>query len=283
MISVGNKILIPKKSQGWLMDDITTASEGNYGRFVDANSNYVDARSFAFSPDGTKVFMLTASSPVLVYRYDLSVPWDVTTMSYHSVSPSVYTSTNHRDIWVSPDGLILYLCRGTGREVYGLPMSPAWDVTSLSPYVFGTDGYIYNNSGYASSLFIGGPNNSPFIMGSNYSDTTGWKITEWDFFPESYYESATFIQYSANLLTYVGSFFFKSDGSKLYVLRGSSYKRIYRYILSTPWDISTAIYTTGDYYYLGDIQFEAGLYFKPDGTRFYIPFYSYLVEFNLTA
>jgi len=282
MIGVANKILIPKKSQGWIMDDITTASEGNYGRFVDANSNYVDARSFAFSPDGTKVFILTASSPVLVYRYDLSVPWDATTMSYHSVSPSVYTSTNHRDIWVSPDGLILYLCRGTGKYVYGLPMSPAWDVTSLSPWTTSNPA-LYNNDGYANSLFIGGPNNSPFVMGSNYPDTSGWKIAEYSTFPINLSGDPGFVQYSANLLTYVGSFFFKSDGSKLYVIRGSSYKRIYRYILSTPWDISTAVYTTGDYYYLGDIQFEAGLYFKPDGTRFYIPYYSYLIEFNLTA
>lgn len=61
---------------------------------------------------------------------------------------------------------------------------------------------------------------------------------------------------------------FKTDGTKMFV-SGAGNDDIYEYTLSTAWDISTATYVQSF-----DVSSEEtvvlGLYFKPDGTKFYI-------------
>jgi len=65
------------------------------------------------------------------------------------------------------------------------------------------------------------------------------------------------------------SFAFKPDGSKLYVL-GLHNKDVYQYSLSTPWDISTASYDNVSYSVGSEDPDVYALYFKPDGTAFYV-------------
>lgn len=65
---------------------------------------------------------------------------------------------------------------------------------------------------------------------------------------------------------------FKSDGTKMYV-SGNSDDDISQYSLSTAWDVSTASFDSVTFS-LGTpgTVFPAGLIFKPDGTKMYVPF-----------
>jgi hypothetical protein len=62
--------------------------------------------------------------------------------------------------------------------------------------------------------------------------------------------------------------FFKDDGTKMYIL-GDTGNDVNEYELSTPWEVSSAGFTTNFSVAAQDTN-PAGLYFKPDGTRMYI-------------
>ena len=66
--------------------------------------------------------------------------------------------------------------------------------------------------------------------------------------------------------------FFKPDGTKVY-MSGTSTDTLYQYSLSTAWDVSTGSYDSVSLSlssFAGDtITLPTGIFFKPDGTRFY--------------
>ena len=69
---------------------------------------------------------------------------------------------------------------------------------------------------------------------------------------------------NTNALTNVG-LYFKPDGTKMYIQWHSGYS-IKSYNLSTPWDISTAVFEKNGNITVGR---SLGIYFKPDGTKVY--------------
>ena len=67
--------------------------------------------------------------------------------------------------------------------------------------------------------------------------------------------------------------FFKSDGTKLYVI-GTTSQAIYQYSLSTAWDISTASYDSKTFSASAQSNGTSGLFIKPDGSKLYIVAYA---------
>ena len=61
---------------------------------------------------------------------------------------------------------------------------------------------------------------------------------------------------------------FSNDGKTMYVLGGNGDDITY-YTLSTPWDITTSTFVS-QYSVAGQLTLPFGLYFKPDGTKFYV-------------
>jgi len=64
-------------------------------------------------------------------------------------------------------------------------------------------------------------------------------------------------------------FFFKPDGSKMYIA-GNNSNKVYQYSLSTPWDISTASYDNVSFDVSGQEDLPTSVFFKSDGTKMYI-------------
>tara|TARA_R110000851_G_scaffold32845_4_gene87841 strand:- start:3256 stop:4950 length:1695 start_codon:yes stop_codon:yes gene_type:complete len=63
--------------------------------------------------------------------------------------------------------------------------------------------------------------------------------------------------------------FFKPDGTKVYIANDAT-NYIFQYILSTPWDLTTALYNNVSAGIGGTQAVISGLFFKPDGTKMYI-------------
>jgi sugar lactone lactonase YvrE len=63
--------------------------------------------------------------------------------------------------------------------------------------------------------------------------------------------------------------FFKSDGTKMYVL-GSSSDTVFQYTLSTDWDVSTASYDSVSFSIGSQETLPTGLFFNTDGTKMYV-------------
>jgi len=106
-----------------------------------------------------------------------------------------------------------------------------------------------------------------YILGTN----TGDKVYEYDLGTAWDEQSAVYNGVSLNVTTIDTSptgLFIKPDGTKLYVL-GDAGNDLNEYTMSTPWDLSTATYTTVSAAFTEDTGIQ-GLTFKPDGTKLYI-------------
>ncbi len=79
------------------------------------------------------------------------------------------------------------------------------------------------------------------------------------------------------------SVFFKSDGTKMYIL-GDAGNDVSEYSLSTAWNISTASYVQ-NFFVSSEESLPKGLYFKPDGTKMYVAgsYQSKVHEYNLST
>jgi len=62
---------------------------------------------------------------------------------------------------------------------------------------------------------------------------------------------------------------FSSDGTKMYIC-GRNNDTIYQYTLSTAWNVSTALYANKSYYIGGQEDSLSDIFFKADGSKFYI-------------
>ena len=100
-------------------------------------------------------------------------------------------------------------------------------------------------------------------------------------YPESFFYSSSAIGGFENMFEngnlYLGeyelspqSISFKNDGTEMYVL-GTISDKIYQFHLSTPWDVTTGEYSENKNFLINSQEnVPTGMFFKNDGTKFYI-------------
>ena len=189
-----------------------------------------------FSGDGTKMFVMGFGNQS-VYRYDLSTAWDLTSATYVSLKSVSAQDTQPYEVTFSPDGTKMFVVGDTNNSVYRYDLMTAWDVTTAS--------YVSTKSVLAQGGFPLGVTFTPdgtkmfvldYINDSvyRYNLSTAWDIT-----------SATYVSaksVSAQDTEPLGVTF-SGDGTKMFVV-GRIGKNVYRYDLSTAWDITTATYVS---------------------------------------
>ena len=111
-------------------------------------------------------------------------------------------------------------------------------------------------------LFIKPDGTKMYVIGQ-----TGDGVDEYDLSTAWDVSSASFLQYfdAGAQVTIPTDLFFKTDGTKMYIL-GDTSDDVYEYDLSTAWDVSSASYSTSR----GVGSRPEGLFFKPDGTVMYV-------------
>jgi sugar lactone lactonase YvrE len=167
-------------------------------------------------------------------------------------------------LFFKPDGTKMYITGQTNDVVAEYDLSTAWDVsTSSFVQTFSTaakdgtpTGVFFKPDGL--KMYISGDINDSIY---EYDLSSAWNIS-----------TATFLQsFSVSAQnTGVTDLFFKSDGTKMYVLGDSTGDSVYEYALSSAWNISTASYSSVSFSVAGQDTSPQGLFFKPDGTQFYI-------------
>jgi len=214
-----------------------------------------------FKSDGTKMYVIDGGTDT-IYQYSLSTAWNISTASYDSKSFSVTSQeATPNDLFFKDDGTKFYVVGTTNDRVYQYSMSTAWDVSTASydsksfsvnaqegapvGLAFKTDGTKF--------YVIGGGNDTVF----QYSMSTAWDVSTGS------YDSKSFSV--ATQETVPNAVFFKTDGTKMYVV-GQSNDTIYQYSLSTAWDVSTASYDSKSFSVTSQETTPQGLFFKDDGT-----------------
>lgn len=120
---------------------------------------------------------------------------------------------------------------------------------------------------------------SGWIGGYDGGKVVQYKVTtQWDVSTAVYDTIYTVLQDYAPT-----DLFFKSDGTKMYVL-GSIYDSLYQYTLSVPWDVSTASYDSKSYGNFGESSPQA-VYIGNNGVKLYEIGYvaDYLRQYTLST
>jgi len=224
-----------------------------------------ETRGVAFSSDGTKMYILKHTTSQ-IFQYTLSTPWNVSTATYASLSKSVSAqASSMHSLEFSPDGTKMFTVGGQTQTVYQYTLSTPWNVStatyaSLSIFIgvqeSGIYGLAFSTDG--TKMFIVGLTNKSVFQ---YTLSTPWNVS-----------TATYASLSKSVgaQAYVPyKIAFSSDGTKMFILGQQEYT-VYQYTLSTPWNVSTATYTSLSKLVSAQDTTPYGLTFSPDGTKMYI-------------
>tara|TARA_B100000575_G_scaffold240985_1_gene203873 strand:- start:76 stop:2226 length:2151 start_codon:yes stop_codon:yes gene_type:complete len=92
----------------------------------------IQARGLDFKPDGTRVFIGNEGNEIIA-QYDLTTPWDVTSMTNQQCSPSIAGDEDKlRNIQLSSDGSFLYVGGNTGDDINKYSLTIPYNITSIT-------------------------------------------------------------------------------------------------------------------------------------------------------
>ncbi len=249
--------------------DVSTASYDT--KSFSVTTQDTNANGLFFKSDGTKFYIIGGTNDT-VYQYSCSTAWDVSTASYDSKSFSV----NAQDpdpigLFFKDNGSRLYVIGNTTDTVcqYDLPL--AWDVVNAG---FGAKLFPVNlQETSPTDLTFSSDGTKFYLIGVTgdtvyqYTCSTAWDITTASF---NYTSSGAYGRARIGTQeTAPQGLFFKSDGTVFYIV-GSAADTVYQYTCSTAWDVSTASYASKSFSVAVQDGTPTGLFFKPDGTKFYI-------------
>ena len=222
-------------------------------------------RGITFKSDGTKMYMIGATNDS-VYQYSLSTVWDLSTASYDSVSLSIGSQdVQPTGVTFRTDGTKMYMIGYQTDSIHQYTLSTAWDLSTGS--YDGVSLSVASQDTIPNGLFFKSDGTKMYIVGQSsdrvfqYSLSTAWNMST------ASYDSVSL---------YVGSqdgtpqgLFFKSDGTKMYMV-GSTSDKVYQYSLSTAWDMSTASYDSVSFSVASQDSEPHDIAFKSDGTKMYM-------------
>ena len=201
-----------------------------------------------FKPDGTKVWIVGASTDS-VDEYDLSTPWDVSTLSHAGKDISI--GLNPESIWFKPDGSAFYAVQNT------------W---SVYQWIVGQKQFLLrSDESTPNTVFFKTDGTKMYICGQNGDEINEYDLsTAWDVETATHNQNFSLATQDSSPM----SMYIKSDGTKFY-MSGTSGDDINEYDFGTAWDVSTLSYSQNFSVSAKETNPE-GLDFKPDGTKMYI-------------
>ena len=184
--------------------------------------------------------------------------WDITTASYVSTKDVSAQDGSPFGIAFSPDGLMMFMVGYSGDNVYRYDLSTAWDITSAT-YV--SSKYVRSQDSYPYDVTFSGDGARMFVLGGLTDSVYRYNLSPaWDITTASYtsLKSVTAQDTAPQGVT------FSPDGTKMFVAGGAN-DSVYRYDLTTAWDITTASYVSLKSVSAQD-TYPYGIRFSGDGT-----------------
>ena len=229
---------------------------------------------FVFNDDGTKGYMVGNSNNT-IYQYTFSVAWDISTGTYASKSFSVASqSTTPIAICFKSDGTILYVLEDGSSElnaIHQYTLGTAWDISTATytskkiTIAFESNYYEFSPTG----LDISSDGTKIYFIGQSTGVASQSKVfvyyltTPWDISTANAYISPRFTTQD----TSVSGFYFKSDGTKMYLLGNTASAGIYQYSLTSAWNITSLTYDSVKLTLSGQDSSPQGFTFNNNGTK----------------
>jgi len=218
---------------------------------------------FAFGDSGNK-FYAGGDSGDVIYQYDLSTAYDVTTATYAGKSV---------DLTADSDGLGGFVFNAAGTKVYvaayvpddvkEYALSTAWDISTAS---FTTGDKIDSQSTSARDVLFDDDGDRAYVADANGDAVYQYTLTTaYDLSTGSYASKSLDI---SNEQSDVRCMAWNGDGTKLYV--GGKGTEIAVYALTTAYDVSTATFSYSVSFapIKSTEYFLYGIEWNDDGTKF---------------
>lgn len=159
------------------------------------------------------------------------------------------------------------------RIIAGASLAGAWDI-SKARYV--QSGSVADQTGLPTGVFLQPNGTGMFVSGGD--DVFKYELSRaWDVTSASYSSARSFSSTSIQDLS------FKPDGTRMYVL-DSVADDVEEYTLPTPWSLTSASLSARRVVTdAGAVSTPRGLFFKPDGTKFYVGGSSAVAEYSMST
>ena len=204
----------------------------NNGTFNYEYSDSTYARAGVFKPDGT-VFYIKESNKI--YEFRLTTAWDLSTASRTSTYLDIGIMGSGGGVTLSIDGTKLTVAPLEGGSLRTYTLSTGWDITTSTGYVSQSNplggmnrGMRWINSG--NKLLV----NRDYSY-ETWSASTAYDITTLTDDNNDFTDSSTGSKR--------GGIDMSADGKTIIVANYGSPNKVYKYELSTAWDISTSSYS----------------------------------------
>ena len=239
--------------------DVSTAS---YSSSKSVATEEASPQGLFFKPDGTKMYIIGSVGDD-VNEYSLSTAWNVSTASYVRNFSVISQDGAPYDISFSSDGTQMYMLGGVGDDVNQYSLSTAWNISTAS-YV--RTAYVGAEDSTPTGHFFKDDGTKMYTTGNTGDEINEYNLsTAWDVSTISHVQNFSI---AAQELA-VSGVFFKSDGTKMYVLGSTN---VFQYDLSTAWNIGTASFTnpTSDFFSVLSEEQPRGIFLSPDGSNLYV-------------
>jgi DNA-binding beta-propeller fold protein YncE len=252
--------------------NISTAA---YTASISVSSQDGKPRGVVFSSDGTKMYMM-GYNHATVYEYNLSVPFNVSTAAYASLSISVGVQDSQPlQIVFSPDGTKLYMLGNPTKSVYEYVLSTAWNISTA---VYASLSVVLSSQdGTPQSIALSSDGTKLYMLGNvtqtvyQYTLSTAWNIS-----------TAVYASLNVSIssqTTSPQSMAVSPNGTRMYIL-GYNNQTVYQYNLSTAGNISTAAYASLNTQVGSQDSEPLGISFSSNGYGMYMAGYAHVTIFQ---
>ena len=217
---------------------VTRAGKGSPLTHVEVDANFTNLNTDKVE-NGQAVTFATIDIATSGTDAEIAPNTGITGWNYSGLSKSVTgEETAPTGLFLSPDGLNMYVNGSTGDDVNQYTLSTAFDV-STATFV-----RLFSTSAQDSSpqdVFFKPDGLSMFIMGGTNDTVFQYTLSSAFDISTASYASKSFSV--ATQETAPTGLWFKPDGTIMYVV-GQTTDTVYQYTLGTAWDVSTASYAS---------------------------------------
>lgn len=222
-----------------------------------------------FKPDGTKVYTINTADQLV--ETNLSTAWDIST---HGTAVNTMTTDQTYNIspggfWFSTDGTNLFVADRLYDRIVQYELTTAWDISTASYLRLES---VQAQQGSLRDVCFDDSGLNMYIVGQNAHEIDRFTLTTaWNISTISHHSNSASINNAPLAAKANGVFIKPDDGTKIYVVDDNN-NQIVQWNLSTPYDISSDVDSTGDDTFSATSQETSpwSMYISPDGSHLYV-------------
>jgi len=188
---------------------------------------------FCWGDSGTKLYFNNYTGET-IYQWNASTAYDITTISTASKSTTVTDGASARCMQFKPDGTAIFVTFQSSGGIRRYNLSTSWDASTISTTAANS---LTGQGSSDCGLFISSDGTKVFSVNFSASLRKWTLSTAWDL-------STASVSQTVDLSGTDGSgrdIIFSPDGTEMLYF-GSSADSVYRFTLSSAWDLTTLSY-----------------------------------------